>query len=144
MAQSTTAHPAHLAPVAGVDAHRWDMLGGAKTVCTSYVLGWFGITPESYHYSGTVAQRSGVLRRNGYAVRSRASAFRKGGTMGSLPKLIAAYAGDPPGTTYMVRLGYGGSTHAILVSNQGRVLVDTDPRTRDRRRVLAVHAIFRN
>jgi len=128
--------------VDGVPAHIWTMAGGAKTVCTSWVLGWFGIAPGSYHYSGYKAQRAGVLRRNGWAVRSRNSAFSKGKTTGTLRGLVAAYSKDPAGTVYMVRLGYGGECHVILIDGDGKTLVDTDPRKRDRRGVLDVHAVF--
>ncbi len=127
----------------GVAAHRW-MAGGAKTVCTSAVLAHLGIDASAYHYSGLHEQRAGVLRRNGYAVRSRASTIgRKGRTMGTLRAAILAHAGkDPAGTVYMVRLRYGGKRHAILVDSQGRTVVDTDPRKVDRRAVASVHAVW--
>tara|TARA_R110000822_G_scaffold52897_1_gene136668 strand:+ start:280 stop:498 length:219 start_codon:yes stop_codon:yes gene_type:complete len=68
--------------------------------------------------------------------------MKKGATMGSLRTVIAAYTKDPPGTLYMVSLGYGGECHVILLDGGGATLVDTDPRKRDRRKVLDVRAVF--
>tara|TARA_R110001606_G_scaffold266570_1_gene415529 strand:- start:200 stop:628 length:429 start_codon:yes stop_codon:yes gene_type:complete len=127
----------------GVAAHKW-MAGGAKTICTSAVLAYLGIDASQYHYSGLHEQRAGVLRRHGWAVRSRASTIaKKGRTMGTLRAAILAHAGkDPAGTVYMVRLRYGGKRHAILVDGEGRTVVDTDPRKVDRRAVVSVHAVW--
>lgn len=116
--------------------------GGSKTVCASAVLSYFGVSPKSYHYSGTVAQRSAILRRNGWAVRSRNSTLGKAKTMGALKKAIQSSGKDPGGTHYMVRVQGAGSTHALLLGHEGDVLVDTAPRKRDRRRVLDVRAVF--
>ncbi len=127
----------------GVDDHIW-FKGGAKTICTSHVLGFFHIDPASYHYSGTVAQRSAILRKFGFAVRSRNSAFKKCTTVGTLRSAIIKYKGDPAPVKYMVRVRCSGTTHAILLDSDGTTLVDTAPRKRDRRQVLDVRAVFPN
>ena len=120
--------------------------GGAKTICTAAVLAWFGIMPDQYHYSGLSGQRAGVLRRFGYGVRSRMSACGVKKThypsMGQVRKAIKGLK-DPKGTVYMVCVLCGGVGHVILVSANGRTLVDTAPVKRDRRRVYAVHAVAR-
>lgn len=43
---------------------------------------------------------------------------------------------------YMVCLKYGKFCHLILLDNNGKTLVDTDPRIRDSRRVVAIHAVW--
>jgi len=129
----------------GVKEHIY-FQGGAKTVCTSAVLASFGISPDSYHYSGQHEQRASILRRHGWAVRSRASAFKGCTTVGSLRTAIAKRTQrrlDPTGTMYMLRLRYGRARHAVLLDETGATVVDTDPRARDRRRVVSVHAVFR-
>ena len=119
------------------------MKGGAKTVCTSHVLAWFGIDASSYHYSGTEAQRAGVLRKHGFAVRSRRSALFAP-TMGKLRAAIRGHNGDPAGTVYMVWIHCGPrSTHLILVDSDGKTIVDTAQRKRDKRRIISVKAVFR-
>lgn len=137
----------------GVSEHRYydkrDAKGRirGKTVCTSHVLGYLGIPPTCYHYSGHLDQRAAVLRRHGYAVRSRASALKlvkDKTTVGAIRRVLASgLLKDPAGTTYMLRIRSGTGTHAILLGLRGGTLVDTAPRKRDRRRVLAVHAVWR-
>lgn len=117
------------------------MQSQAKTVCTSHVLAAFGICSSTYHYSGQFAQRAAILRRNGYAVRSRMSRLGKRKTVGAARSIIP-FMGDPPGSRYELVLVYGDSRHAILLDQQGKTIVDTDPREADRRRVVAIHAIY--
>ncbi len=130
-------------PATPVNAHIYydRKRGQAKTVCTSHVLAAFGICSSSYHYSGQFAQRAAILRRNGYAVRSRMSKMGKRKTVGVARTRIPTM-GDPPGTRYELVLVYGDSRHAILLDQQGETIVDTDPREADRRRVVAIHAIY--
>jgi hypothetical protein len=128
----------------GVAEHVWHASGAAKTVCTSHVLAAFGIDASTYKYSGYAHQRAGVLRRNGYAVRSRMSKLGKRRTVGAARAAIRALAGhDPVGTRYMVCVAVGDQRHCLLLAADGTTIVDTDPRDADRRRVTAVHAVFR-
>jgi len=131
----------------GVSAHKYFDNGMGKTVCTSYVLGALGVDPASYHYSAKSHQYQGVLRRNGYAVRSRASHTKKAGTVGQLRKLIqqgASKWGDPSCVKYTVHVVCGsGEHHLILLDRDGTTLVDTAPVKRDRRRVVKVQAVWR-
>lgn len=153
----------------GVQEHRY-MKGGGKTVCTSYVLAAFGIPPHCYHYAGTVDQRAALLRKHGWAVRSRDSRVGlnktakrgKKVTVSQVAKAIqAANAdgkhgknawGDPittfsptiaRGTRYMLRVRSGNGTHAMLLDDWGTTIVDTAPRKVDRREVLKVQAVYR-
>ena len=131
----------------GISDHIYYDNGKAKTVCTTTVLGALGISPTTYHYSGFIPQIQGILRRNGYAVRSRASHTKAASTVGALRGIIAKNTtkwGDPSGTHYavVVRCGNGGA-HIILMNREGKTLVDTAPVKRDRRRILKVMAVFK-
>lgn len=147
--------------VHGVTEHHFFRPGQAKTVCTSAVLAYFGVHPSTYHYSGQIGQRAAVLRRNGYAVRSRASRVGLTNgvvTVGMVKEFLRKARGlhgarfnkwgDPlahngqTSVAYMLRVQSGSVTHAMLLDSRGGVLVDTDPRNRDRRVVLAIHAIY--
>ena len=140
----------------GVRKHQY-FKSGSKTVCTSAVLAAFGIDACSYHYSGQLEQRLNILRKNGWAARSRNSHINRGyrklkmksGTksVGQARRIIAyvnsdspeANAwGDPLGTRYMIRV----EGHALLLDYHGNTIVDTDPRVRDRRKVLDIRAVF--
>lgn len=111
--------------------------GRSKTVCTSAVLAAFGISPDRYHYSGTWGDVERILRRQGFAVRSRRSRLPKGCSVGQARKAIAKLK-DPEGTRYYV----GVPGHAMLLDNTGATVVDTAPRKRDRRPVLRIYAVF--
>ena len=125
----------------GVSEHRWFPGGQGKTVCTSAVLAAFGIDACQYHYSGYLEQRLSVLRKHGWAARSRNSKLRKNESVGAARKLIAQHKwGDPPGTRYMIRV----KGHALLLDYDGNTIVDTAPRVRDRRKVQDIRAVFRN
>jgi len=140
----------------GVSKHKY-FRKGAKTVCTSHVLAAFGIDACTYHYSGQLKQRCAILRKNGWAARSRNShiirGFKKlkmkGGTrsVGQVRRIIALINkgdpeinawGDPLGTRYMIRV----MGHALLLDYHGNTVVDTDPRIRDKRKVLDIRAVF--
>ena len=136
--------------------------GGSKTVCTSAVLAAFGINSCSYHYSGQLKQRLAILRKNGWAARSRNSHLKRGyRNIGYKPgvktvaraKYIIKWLthelgrhasenswGDPKGTRYMIRV----QGHALLLDYDGEVIVDTSPRKKDRRKVLDIRAVFPN
>lgn len=135
--------------------------GGSKTVCTSAVLAAFGIDSCTYHYSGYLKQRLQILNKNGWAARSRNSHIRRGfralkykgisktqtRSVGQVRRILALVNrgnpeanawGDPQGTRYMIRV----EGHALLLGYDGSTLVDTDPRARDRRKVLDIRAVF--
>ena len=102
-----------------------------------------GIKPNQYKY--TWSKRTGnavthnIMRRFGYNVRSRQSAFKKAKTVSSLKKAIAKYTDHTKNTLYYVHV----CGHVLLLDSNGNVLVDTDPRQRDRRQVLNVKAVFK-
>ena len=122
--------PAHL------DSHIQHAGGQWKTVCTSAVLAHFGIAPSEYHYSGSWGDVERILRRKGFAVRSRLSRFPKRCTVGQARARIAKIS--EPGQMFYV----GVPGHAMLLDGAGRTVVDTAPRKRDRRQVHRVCAVF--
>jgi hypothetical protein len=145
-----------LEAIKGVSKHKY-FKSGAKTICTSAVLAYFGIDACSYHYSGQLAQRLAILRKNGWAARSRNSHLKRGyrklriaagvKSVGQARRIIARINkdtpetnkwGDPLGTRYMIRV----TGHALLLDYDGNTIVDTDPRVRDKRKVLDIRAIF--
>lgn len=113
--------------------------GNAKTVCVSRVLGFFGISPEKYKntYNARTGKNvwEGILRRNGFAVRSRKSSLPS--TVGAT-RLKLSKLDDPKGTLYVV----GVDKHILLLDSTGETIVDTDPRKRDRRVIKKVYAVY--
>ena len=135
----------NLKTYSGLDAHIHYSNGEAKTVCTSAVLGALGISPGQYRYSGRVRQWPPILRRAGYAVRSRNVQARGVGTVGALRRLIKSRRrawGDPGRAWYLVTVKSRTAWHLILLDSNGKTVVDTAPRKRDRRPVVDVQAAW--
>jgi len=123
-----------------LDGHITTRGGNFKGVCVTACLSYMGIKPSEYKF--TWSKRTGnnaalaIFRRKGYAVRSRRSALLKRGmSVSKLCKAIKAYDED---AMYYVQV----KEHVLLVNAQGEVVVDTDSRKVDRRRVLNVRAVF--
>jgi|15BtaG_2_1085339.scaffolds.fasta_scaffold00086_36 hypothetical protein len=126
--------------------------GQRKTVCVSTCLSFFGVPVNAYNYTckgiikrgkyGTDNRRGSILRRFGYAVRSRLSSV--GGydsTVGSVRRKVAQL-GDPKGTNYIAIVHGHNTAHCIVIDDKGGTVIDTDPRKNDRRRVAEIHAVF--
>ncbi len=117
--------------------------GNFNGVCVSACLSYLGINPNQYKF--TWSKRTGndsalaIMRRFGYAVRSRKTAFKKATTVSALKKAIKGYTDLSDNVYYYVHV----AGHVLLLDSNGNVLVDTDPRQRDRRRVLGVKAVFK-
>jgi len=117
--------------------------GERKTVCVTACLTALGVPVNSFHYTGTVldSRRESILRRHGYAVRSRKSKMGKNNSVGKLRKAIQAWD-DPAGTKYLVVVHGSGYCHAMLLDQSGTTVIDTAPRKRDARKVVKVHAVY--
>jgi len=115
--------------------------GNSKTVCVTAVLTALGIDADSFKFTWNERTRenvwAGILRRNGFAVRSRKSQMPRRATVGSCREAIAKL-NDPTGTLYVV----GVACHVLLLNAEGKTVVDTAPRKRDRRTVTRVCAVF--
>jgi len=112
-----------------------------KGVCVSKCLAYVGITPDKYYSTWTNKTGNnathGILRRFGFAVRSRKSYIPKNATVGGIRKSIRAL-NDPSGTVYFVSV----KGHLLALDQNGRTAIDTAPRRRDCRRVLDIKAVF--
>jgi len=117
--------------------------GERKTVCVTACLTYFGVPVDGFHYSGSVhdSRREAILRRHGYAVRSRKSRMGKATTIGALRKIIPTWE-DPAGTKYLVIVQGSGYCHAMVLDQSGTTVIDTAPRKRDKRKVVKIHAVF--
>lgn len=127
-----------------LDNHITHQSGERKTVCVTACLTALGVPVNGFHYTGSASdsRREAVLRKHGYAVRSRMSKLPANPTMGKVRTAIRTKMNDPEGTKYMV-IQYGvGYCHCVLLDDQGNTIVDTDPRKRDKRRVYSIKAIF--
>jgi len=112
-----------------------------KGICVSACLAKLGIHPSQYQSTWTVRSKAnatyGVLRRHGFAVRSRKSSIPKGATVGGIRTSIRKMQ-DPPASCYLIHV----SGHMLLLSNTGETIIDTAPRKRDRRKVLDIKAVW--
>ena len=124
-----------------IDRHdRTGAWASAKTACATAVIRSLGIADSAFHSTATrrtTDAYEGVIRRNGFALRSRKSAAGKG-TVGAIRTKLSGL-GDPKGTVYLVRV----KGHVLLLDGAGNTICDTDPRKRDRRQVVKIHAIWR-
>jgi hypothetical protein len=117
--------------------------GNFKGVCVSACLSYFNIQPNQYKY--TWSKRAGnnyhaILRRFGWAVRSRKSALLKGTkTVGSVRMALSSYVDYTDDVMYLVHV----KGHVLLLDSCGNTIVDTAPRKVDRRRVYNVVAVFK-
>ena len=115
--------------------------GKAKNACTSAVLDHFNIDRGSYHYAYNKDTVCGVLRRNGFSVRSRKSLFKVkyGVSVGQIRKTIKKIDGNPDNKYYMGVIG-----HAMVIDGSGATIVDTAPRKRDHRKVIHINIVIKN
>ena len=118
--------------------------GEKKTICVTAVLTSLGVPVNSFQYTGSISdkRRNAILNRNGFACRSRLSRVGRNTTMGKARAKVAKL-NEGPGVKYMVCLRYGSKAHLILLNNLGETIVDTAPRKRDSRRVVAIHAVWK-
>ena len=118
--------------------------GNFKGICVSACLSYFDIQPHQYKYTSSKINTHtylNVLRRFGWAVRSRKSALLKGTkTVGSVRREISGYSDYTEDVVYLIHV----KGHVMLLNANGDTIVDTDPRKVDRRRVFNVVAIFKS
>jgi hypothetical protein len=108
--------------------------GGAKTVCVSTCLAFFGIMPNEYVYTsskGNVNAYENVLRRKGYSVRSRKSEFgiKKIVTMTELRRKLKS--SDYTANDLFIVVGYQRkSAHLMVLNGNGETVIDTAPNSK--------------
>ena len=111
-----------------------------KSVCTSTVLKHFGIDRSQYRYSQIAGDVESILRRKGYSVRSRKSQAGSVSVGGLRKKIQDGKIDLANCRRILVRV----KGHVLLLDRDGNTVVDTDPRTRDRRPVLGVYIVSVN
>jgi len=113
-----------------------------KGICVSKCLAYVGIDPSQYQSTWTDKTGNkathGILRRFGFAVRSRKSYIPKNATVGGIRKRIQKL-NDPVGTVYFVSV----TGHLLALDQNGNTVIDTAPRKRDSRRVVDIKAVFK-
>jgi len=113
-----------------------------KGVCVSACLAYVGISPDQYQSTWTTrtgnSATHGILRRFGFAVRSRKSYIPKRATVGGIRKSIQKL-NDPVGTVYFVSV----TGHLLALDQNGNTVIDTASRKRDSRRVVDIKAVFK-
>jgi len=112
--------------IAKNDKHNYHE-NGWKTCCTSAVLGAFQIDKSKFRYCHTTGDVLRILRNNGFSVRSRGSLY-KGKTLPKLRGKIKELG------VYVVYV----KGHVLLVDHNANVIVDTDPRKRECRKILGM------
>lgn len=117
--------------------------GNVKTICVTACLTSLGVPLKSFNYTGTTTdnRRENILRKHGYCVRSRFSKLPKNPTIGKARKVIQNL-NDTPGTKYLITVHGSGYCHCLVLDKNGVTIVDTDPRKRDKRKIVSIKAIF--
>jgi hypothetical protein len=120
--------------------HIFRASGSAKTICVSSVLFALGIEPNKYHSTSTpknINNYESIIRRHGFALRSRKSQIKPYSTVGSIRAKIKKFD-DPGNAVYLIRL----KDHVLLLNKNGDTIADTDKKQRDKRRIIKIHAIW--
>ena len=128
------------APHVRLSDHIFRDSGSCKTVCVTAAITSFGVPVDAFNSTSTkknVNAYEGVLRRNGFALRSRKSSVGKNPTVGGIRKRLQGL-GDPEGTRYLIMV-WG---HVLVLDRDGNTIVDTAPRRADRRKVVRIHAVW--
>ena len=106
--------------------------GNHKTVCVSTCLSYFGIKPNEYRYTtsrNNLEQYVSVLRRKGYAVRSRMTEFKVKSRGTTMTKLKAEMRKSKYGASDMF-IVHGTQTrvaHLMVLNGNGEIIIDTAP-----------------
>ena len=110
-----------------------------RTPCASAALAYFGVTGTTWNARTKKNVWENTLRRAGYAGRARASKLPKNPTVSRIRQRVAEIAANEPQIKgFVVRV----PGHVLVMNRQGQTVRDTDPRVRDRRRVLGIYAIW--
>jgi hypothetical protein len=105
---------------------------GTKTVCVSTCLSFFGIEPDTYHYTSSKSNLfayDNVLRKNGFSVRSKASEFKMKSHVTSKTALLANIkkSSYTEKDFFIVSCVKKTVAHLIVVNGLGKVVIDTSP-----------------
>jgi hypothetical protein len=109
-----------------------------RTACASAVLKWFGVEGITWNQRTKRNVWRDTLRRNGFGVRSRKSKIGKAKTVGAARDALVKIAESEPN---IIAFAVTVDAHVLLVGRNGKTIVDTDARKRDRRKLVTVDAI---
>ena len=109
-----------------------------QNICTQAVARWAGVE-DSVRYLHTNNDLKRALRTR-FSVRSIKSALGKAKTVGAARKVIAKLFAD---RNDLIAIYVSVPGHAMLVDRNGETIVDTDPRTRDRRRIVHANGLYK-
>lgn len=113
--------------------------GLKKTICTAAILKSFGVGHDEYHYWHDAITINKVLLGRGYRVESRKSALNitsSQTTIGTVRESLKDLDGDKSNRYHVGVIG-----HSVVLNGDGQIIVDTDPGTRDLRKVVQAYAI---
>ena len=109
------------------------------TPCAGATLRYFGVTGATWNNRTKRNVFRDTLRRHGFAVRSRKSKLGSIKTVGAARARIAEIAKDEPQVlAFMVTL----KNHVLVIDTNGETVVDTAPRIKDKRQIVAIDAVF--
>ena len=110
------------------------------TGCAGATLRFFGVDGVTWNNRTQKNVFRDTLRRNGFSVRSRKSKLGKIKTVGAARAKIVEIAKDEPDViAFMVTV----KAHVLVVGTDGKTIVDTSPRAKDKRQIMAIDAVFR-
>lgn len=109
------------------------------TSCAGSVLSYFDVKGVTWNERTQKNVWPETLRRNGFAVRSRASKIKSKTVGGARSELKAIAIEEPQIEAFVVRV----NGHVLLLNTDGKTIVDTSPRRIDRRCLKGVLAVWR-
>ena len=109
---------------------------GNKNICALEVAQALGVAQET-RYLHTVSDVVYAARK-AYTVRSRGSQVN-GKTVGASRAKLIELARDHNTAGFIVRV----AGHVLLIDNEGRTVVDTDPRQRDKRKITHCYIVYK-
>lgn len=120
---------------------------GTKTVCVSTCLSFLGIAPNQYSYTSSsknITAYENVLRKFGYAVRSRASEFKLKKYLTTMTALRKAIKGSnyTKVDMFIVHGIKSKSAHLMVLNGEGSIIIDTAPNSKWR--IASVKQVFKN
>jgi hypothetical protein len=112
-----------------------------KQPCASAALKFFGVVGVTWNDRTGQNVWPDTLRRAGYSVRSRLSKLAKSEqTVGAARNKLKQIADNEPCIIAFIMRVKG---HVLVIDTNGKTVIDTAPRLRDKRRILGLFAIFK-
>lgn len=111
-----------------------------STPCAGATLNFFGVEGTTWNNRTKKNVWENTLRRNGFSVRSRKSKLGKAKTVGAARKVLDKISeSEPEIIAFVIRV----DGHVLVLDRGGKTIVDTDPRIKDKRKVLGLMAVMK-